>query len=445
MPVTATVRFGMSLHRLTCVTDAPQPEDPDEQQPGPGNEPQPPFGLPGLPGLDFSQLDIAQVMRMLQSEGPVNWEIAHQIAGYVALDGAPGDTPVADDERAELDELARAAESHVVAETGLDRALGLQMRTLGRKEWADLHLDALRPVLEALATTLRGALETGIGDEATELGGTHPSGAGPFGLGGADPFGGLLTMLAPLLLGVQAGSMLGYLGQHALGRYDLPLPTDDEPSLAFVVPNLAAFEDAWSIERRDLRFAVALHEVVHAAERSVPWVRARLLGLAIEYVSAYEVQPAAFEELGDIDPSDPSSLAGIAEHPEALLGAMQSERQGEILGRVQALTMVLEGYADVVVERLGTRLLPDFARIHEALQRHHLERGEAERFIEQLLGLRLDREHYERGEQFCQGVIERSGMEGLNRLWADERMLPTPNEIDAPGLWLARIDLPEPD
>jgi uncharacterized protein (DUF2342 family) len=105
--------------------------------------------------------------------------------------------------------------------------------------------------------------------------------------------------------------------------------------------------------------------------------------------------------------------------------------------------MVLEGYADVVVERLGGRLLTDFARIHEALQRHHLERGEAERFIEQLLGLRLDREHYERGEQFCRGVIERAGMDGLNRLWEAERMLPTPSEIDAPGLWLARIDLPD--
>jgi putative hydrolase len=436
------------------VTDAPQPGDPEDREPEPGDGASQPFGLPGLPGLgglDFSQLDIAQVMRLLQSEGPVNWEIAHQIAGYVALDGEGTDSPVDPAEHEELTELARAAESHVAAETGLDRALGLQTRTLGRREWADLHLDALRPVLEALAVSLRQALEAGDDDQAefgqSEIGSTHPSGANPFGFGagGADPFGGMLTMLAPLLLGVQAGSMLGYLAQHALGRYDLPLPTSDEPSLAFVVPNLAAFEEAWSIERRDLRFAVALHEVVHAAERSVPWVRERLVRLAVEYVSAYEVQPAAFEQFGDIDPNDPASLAGIAEHPEALLGAMQSDRQREILVRVQSLTMVLEGYADVVSERLGTRLLTDFARIHEALKRHHLERGEAERFIEQLLGLRLDREHYERGEQFCLGVIERAGMEGLNRLWESERMLPTPNEIDAPGLWLARIDLPDLD
>lgn len=424
------------------MTDVPQPGDSEDDETG--REPVPgPFGLPGIPGLDFSQLDLAQVMRLLQSEGPVNWEIAHQIAGYVALDGAESEAPVSDAERDELVELARAAESHVVAETGLSSVLGLRTSTIGRREWADLSLDALRPVLEALAITLRQALEAG---EEPPGPGDHPSGASPFGFagGGADPFGGLLTMLAPLLLGVQAGSMIGYLGQHALGRYDLPLPTDDDPSLAFVVPNLVAFEEAWSLERKDLRFAVALHEVVHAAERSVPWVRERLVRLAIEYVSAYEVDSPAFEQqFGEIDPNDPSSFAGIAEHPEALLGAMQSERQPEILARVQGLTMMLEGYADVVVERLGDRLLPDFARIHEALQRHHLERGEAERFIEQLLGLRLDREHYERGEAFCRGVIERAGLEGLNRLWESERMLPTPNEIDAPGLWLARIELPD--
>ena len=93
--------------------------------------------------------------------------------------------------------------------------------------------------------------------------------------------------------------------------------------------------------------------------------------------------------------------------------------------------------------RIGTRLIPSFDRIHEAMQRHRLERGEAERFIEGLLGLKLDRDTYERGDAFCAGVIERAGVDGLNRLWETERMLPTPAEIDAPGLWLARIDLPE--
>src|SRR5262249_44410957 len=106
---------------------------------------------------------------------------------------------------------------------------------------------------------------------------------------------------------------------------------------------------------------------------------------------------------------------------------------------------VLEGYADHVLGLVGRRLIPTFDRIHEAMQRHRVERGEAERFIEGLLGLKLERAHYERGEVFVDGVVERSGLDGLNRVWNDASMLPTPNELDAPGLWLARIDLPDAD
>ena len=148
------------------MTDVPQPGDPD----GPDDEEPGPFGgagLPNLPGLDFSQLDLAQVMRLLQSEGPVNWEIADQVAGYVALDGETVEPPVTTEERDELEELARAAESHVVAETGLDGVLGLRTRAISRREWVDLHLVSLKPVLEALAVTLRKALEDGD-DEPTE-------------------------------------------------------------------------------------------------------------------------------------------------------------------------------------------------------------------------------------------------------------------------------------
>ena len=79
----------------------------------------------------------------------------------------------------------------------------------------------------------------------------------------------------------------------------------------------------------------------------------------------------------------------------------------------------------------------------EALEQvlDRLERGEATRFVEQLLGLTLERDDYELGAGFCDGVVERAGMEGLNRLWESPRMAPTGPELEAPGLWLARIDL----
>ena len=45
-----------------------------------------------------------------------------------------------------------------------------------------------------------------------------------------------------------------------------------------------------------------------------------------------------------------------------------------------------------------------------------------------------------RGFAFVE-FIERSDADALNRLWTSREMAPTPNELDAPGLWLARIDL----
>jgi putative hydrolase len=403
-----------------------------------------PFGQGGAANFDLGQL-----MRMLQSEGPVNWEVARQVAAWVALEGG-AEQPVDPADREQFDELARAAQTHVVAETGLTATFRAPLRALGPKEWSDLHLEALRPVLEALAANLGEVMRAGTSeaDAGADPGTSEAAGAGPLGAGplGGDPFGGLLGMLAPLLLGLQAGSMIGYLAHHALGRYDLPLPTSDEPSLCFVVPNVVAFEEAWSLPRPDLRFYLALHEVVHAAQRSVPWVQERLVRLTTEYVSAYELDTAAFEsKFGEIDPSDPTSLGGIADDPEALLGAMRSPRQAELLAQLQSLTAVLEGYADSVLERIGSRLIPSFSQIHEAMKRHRLERGEAERFVQRLLGLELEREHYERGEAFCDGVVERAGVDGLNRLWERESMLPTPAELEAPGLWLARIELPEED
>ena len=443
------------------MADSSQPEEPEE----PENSP-----IPGFPGflfggtggdfdpskIDFSQIDLGQVMRLLQSTGPVNWEIASQTAEWVALEGQP-EPPVSARDREQFEELAHAAQTLVVGETGLTATFATALATVGAKGWVDLHLVALRPVLEAMAATLGEAMQQ-VGDDDDDA--DDVTGAGGFpgmpGLAGLAGMGNMMGLLAPALLGVQAGSMIGYLAQHALGRYDLPLPTGpapvgdspggDAPTLCFVVPNIDAFEEAWSLPRDDLRFYVALHETVHAAARSVPWVRGRLVRLAVDYVSSYEIDPSAFEaEFGMIDPQDPEAMQRMTENPERVLGAMQSPRQVAPREELQRLTSVVEGYADYVLTQIGRRLIPTFDQIHEAMQRHRVERGEAERFIEGLLGLKLERAHYERGQAFVEGVVERAGIEGLNRLWEEQSMLPTASELDAPGLWLARIDLPDPN
>jgi uncharacterized protein (DUF2342 family) len=127
--------------------------------------------------------------------------------------------------------------------------------------------------------------------------------------------------------------------------------------------------------------------------------------------------------------------------PDALLGAMQSPEQMVVLERFQLTTAVLESYADSVAERIGEPMIKTLSTIREAMRRHRIERSEADRFIQRLLGLDPSRRLHDQAAAFCRGVTERAGPDALDRLLERESMLPTPAELEAPGLWLARIEL----
>ncbi len=99
------------------------------------------------------------------------------------------------------------------------------------------------------------------------------------------------------------------------------------------------------------------------------------------------------------------------------------------------------GVVDHVLDVVGARLITSYGMLTEALRRRRVEASEADRFVERLFGLELTQATYDRGSRFVEGVIERAGDDGLRRLWSGPEMLPTPAEVDAPGLWLARIDL----
>ena len=214
------------------------------------------------------------------------------------------------------------------------------------------------------------------------------------------------------------------------------------------MPNIDAFADEWSIARDDVRLWVCVHELAHHAVLGVPHVRAALDDLLTRHASAFRNDPGALEaRLGEIDLSDPAALAGLQEvlgSPDLVLGAITSPEQESLRPQMEALVSVVVGVVDHVLDVVGGKLIGSYPMLTEALRRRRVASGEADRFVERLFGLELGQATYERGAAFVAGVLERAGDDGLRRLWADPANLPTPNEVDAPGLWLARIDL-EPD
>jgi putative hydrolase len=355
--------------------------------------------------------------------------VARQTAQWTATEGTP--EPNVDPlERLRLEELLRVADMHVSEATGLSTSVAGGMLTVlpvTRGDWALHSIEAYRPFLERLARSLADSATDEVAeDPTTEL------------------LGDLGKLLVPVLLGVQSGYMIGNLARQSLGQYDQPLPRPPADQLLVAPANIDAFGKEWDLPPADVRMWVCLREVTYHAVLGRPHVRGRLHAHLDDYVSRFEVNPDAVERsVGELDPTDPDALRRLLGNPETLLGAVQTDAQREVLARLADLLAVAVGYVDHVLETVGHRLVGSYQRVTEAMNRRRVEASEGERFAGRLIGLALDRAQYERGAAFVEGVVERAGEEGLRRLWESERELPTAAEVDAPGLWLARIDLPD--
>jgi putative hydrolase len=369
----------------------------------------------------------------LAGAGPLNWDLARQLAVWVATNGTsePNVDPL---ERMRLEELLRVAELRVAEATGLPTSRTGRVVTvvpLTRGQWAQRELDAHRELFEALARSLSARPSAGEEpgdphepDPATQLLGTLPQVLGPF------------------MMATMVGSMVGHLAQRALGRYDLPLPGPVTDEIVVVPANVDAFAAEWSLPPDDLRLWLLVHELAHHAVLGLPHVRERLAGLLTAYASGFSTDTTALEAvLGEIDPTDASSFERLLGDPELVMGAVQTEEQRRLLPQIAAITAAVTGYVDHVLDTAGRPLLQAYGMVTEALRRRRVEDVTGLRYAGRLLGLDLSQSAYDRGAAFVRGVIARAGEGALARLWASAASLPTPAELEAPGLWLARLEV----
>jgi putative hydrolase len=389
----------------------------------------PPEGFNPFEGMPLFR----DLQGLFAAQGPVNWDIARQVGVWTAAEGV-AEANVDPLVRISFEELARVAELHVSDATGLPTSVAgrsVSVRPVTRAEWAATALEAYRPLLERLANGLAPSPET-PGDDDIES---------------SDPamafLGNISQVMSPVLVGMQAGFMAGHLARRALGQYDLPIPRPASDELLVVPVTIDKFAADWSLPVDDLRLWVCLTDITHHVVLNRTHVRERLEHLLGEYAGGFEPDASSLEErLAEIDPTDPASMQSVLGDPDVVLGAMQTDAQRAVLQQISALVAAIEGYIDHVMDVVGRKLIGSYPSLTEALRRRRVQRGDGDKFVERLFGLELGQAQYDRGQAFVQGVLERAGDDGLNRLWRSATELPTPAEVDAPGLWLARIDLP---
>jgi putative hydrolase len=385
----------------------------------------PGFGLPF--GGDPEMFKDAPLFRELQrvmssSSGPVNWELARQVGIAGAVEGGEDREPTEAD-RVGFEEVVRVAELHVARFTGLEAPADLaEIRAIRRAEWVSASTENLKDLLEPAATHITQAMQRATADQVpTEL----------------QAMGGFMAQLGPLLIGTQMGSVLGFLAQRVLGQYDVAVPRSGPGVLLFVVPNIAKFEQDWSLDRTDFRTWVALHEVTHRFEFAQPWVPAHFRGLLEDFLTTLTIDMDGLQaRLSGLDASDPEAMQSLMESGEGLFSAELDDEQRLKLRRIQAFMAAAEGYGDHVMHALGRELLSSYGRIEEAMTR--LDMTEADPVFEQLLGIEMKREQYVAGRAFCDTVVELTDEATLSGMWTSAETMPSLPEVEEPRLWLAR-------
>ena len=154
-----------------------------------------------------------------------------------------------------------------------------------------------------------------------------------------------------------------------------------------------------------------------------------------ELLGALEFDPRGLLRVPDV--TDLKKLVERVREDGLAMIMIGAGRRGT-LDRVQAFMAVLEGYAEHVMDAVGADVLDDLPGLRSALGKRRHDRSGLLKLLDKLLGMDLKLRQYEQGKAFCDGVVARAGIEGLNRVWIGPEAMPTVAELERPRGLAAR-------
>jgi putative hydrolase len=394
------------------------------------------FGLGGF-GFDPESLSNIPLFRelgklMSWQGGPVNWDLARQVAGGIA--GEPQLAIGVDADQTAWADAVRVTESWLDPHTTLPAIDGPAL-ALTSQEWVQRAASegGIARYVEPIASGMQEALGKGLADQM------------PGGMAGMGGLAGAMNPMTAMMTGMQVGTIAGHLSGQLMGAYDLGVPTLDPRIAATVGDQAGVLARDHGLSSDEVRFWLALREAVHRRVfAGVDWLASHLADEIGRFAAAASFDPSALmEQLGGMSGfgpevlGDPEAMQRIAEQVGG--GIEPSPEQQAILGRLQALVSLVAGYADVMVRRAGEGKLVNLARIEDVTMRRRHEGGAGERFLTQLIGLDLRPSDVQAGQRFCDAVLAARGPNGLDVVWRDVAHLPSPGEIAEPSRWLVRL------
>jgi putative hydrolase len=344
----------------------------------------------------------SRLFELFDQPGPVNWKLAAEVARHLAGERQPIEPLAAEEFR----DLARLAEFHLEQVSPLPVSLASDVLPLDQGSWAAKNLETYASLVEPFATS--------IGSE-----------------GPAAP---LFAQMAPVIIGLQAGSLVGSLATWVVAGFDAGLPPEHPGPLTLVVPNLEGLAGP-DVDTRELRLWVVTNEVAFRTVCQLPWIQDHLALLVAAFADATHIDPSKLSGLmvGGADPAQLERAIEEAGGIESLIGGEESEAPR---AELEAFLGVITGCARLLARRAVVGIAPGFDAISQNRDR---AREEAVVGMPSIGVGPVPPELTRLGDVFNQEVERRYGGDALKVLWADPSRMPTAAELRDPTAWAARV------
>ena len=437
-----------------------EPDDGDEgkkkdPQSGGGQGPANPFGFGvpgaggvGAPGADnpfaamFGALNptdlgaaFQQLGQMLSYEGgPVNWDMAKQIARQTVSQGTPGgskDASVGPADRKAVEDAVRLADLWLDDATSLPSGAHTAV-AWSRAEWVEATLPAWQELVDPVAERVGNAMGDVLPEEMQAM---------------AGPLIGMMRSMGGAMFGTQIGQAVGVLAGEVVGSSDIGLPLGPAGRAALLPLNIETFGKDLGISQEEVRLYLALREAAHQRLFAhVPWLRSHLFGAVDGYARGIKVDTAKLEDVvGQFDPQNPEQLQEALQ--QGMFQPEDTPEQKAALARLETALALVEGWVDAVVHTAAKPRLSSADALRETLRRRRASGGPAEQTFATLIGLELRPRRLRDASRLWASLTDARGVDGRDALWAHPDMLPTATDLDDPDGFVHReqIDFSELD
>ncbi len=382
---------------------------------GPGG-----MGLGGVMGPQDLGAAFQQLGQLLSYEGgPVNWDLAKNVARQSVAQGAPDgskDASVGAHDRSEVAEALRLADVWLDGVTSLPSGTNSSV-AWSRAEWVEATLPVWRELVDPVAERVGAAMGDVLPEEMRSM---------------AGPLLGMMRQMGGAMFGTQIGQAVGVLAGEVVGSSDIGLPLGPAGKAALLPQNVAAFGEGLGVPQDEVRLYLALREAAHQRLFAhVPWLRSHLFGAVEGYARGIQVDTAKLEDMvGQLDPGRPEELQEKLR--QGLFQPEDTPQQKAALARLETALALVEGWVDAVVFAAAEDRLPSASALRETLRRRRASGGPAEQTFATLIGLELRPRRLRDAARLWASLTDARGPQGRDALWGHPDMLPTADDLDDP-------------